>query len=92
VLLHRRRGPSHALKLIDVVVGQWAERNQLSAWSFFPSLCQHVGHTSTIWPETEDEVKRQAISFVGEAFDALRLMDGQREVTGRKCEAYVMSG
>jgi hypothetical protein len=91
VLLHRRRGPSQALKLIDVVVGQWAERHQLSAWSYFPSLCQHVGHTSTIWPETEDRVKRQAIGFVGESFDALELLDGQRDVAGRNCEALVAS-
>jgi hypothetical protein len=70
VLLHCRRGPSHALKLIDVVVGEWAQRNQLLAWSYSPSLAQHVGDTSSIWPESEDRVTRQSASFVGETFDA----------------------
>ena len=74
VLLHRRRGPSHALKLIDVVVGQWAERIQVPAWGFCPSLAQHIGETSTIWPESEDRIIRRAASFVGETFNALELL------------------
>jgi hypothetical protein len=70
-LLHRRRGPSQALKLIDTVVGQWADRAALPALAVWPSLSQHIGQTSTIWPESEDRIVREAISFVGEGFDPL---------------------
>lgn len=69
VIAHRR-GARNGTKLIDLVVGEWAERHGLASYLHFPSLTQHIGKTTTIWPSSEDNVTRQARGFVGEEFDA----------------------
>ena len=70
VLIHRRRG-SRGLKLIDVVVGTWAHRSRLPVLAAAPSLCQHIGETSTLWPDSPMPINRVSASFPGEDFDAL---------------------
>lgn len=80
VLLHRRRGPTVGKRLIDSVVGQWADRTGNSAFLHWPSLCQHAGETTTIWDAGQDRVVRQAVSFVGESFDALTLGESNMHV------------
>jgi hypothetical protein len=76
VLLHRRRGPTAGRRLTDVVVGQWAERSGFPAYLHVPSLCQHIGDTTTVWEAEQDRVIRTAPSFVGETFDARSLNTG----------------
>ena len=73
VLLHRRRGPTIGRRLVDTVVGQWAERSKWGAYLHWPSLCQHIGETTTVGTAAQDLVVRRAEGFVGEAFDALSL-------------------
>ena len=75
VLLHRRRGPTVGRRLIDTVVGQWADRSGWGAFLHWPSLCQHIGETTTIWEAAQDLVVREAPSFVGESFDAATLCE-----------------
>jgi hypothetical protein len=73
VLLHRRRGPSIGSRLTDVVVGEWAQRSGWPAYLHWPSLCQHIGETTSVWQPEQDFAVRQAISYVGEDFDAQSL-------------------
>lgn len=54
---------------IDMRIGQWAQRHGLSVWYFSPSLVQHIGDTSTLWPGAAVRGVRHAPNFVGEDFD-----------------------
>jgi hypothetical protein len=50
--------------LIDVVVGAWARRNGGSVYYPAPSLVQHIGQTSTLWPAGRATGKRRANWFL----------------------------
>lgn len=50
VLNHRGFGPAEGLQHIDAVVGLWCERQELPYFVHSPSLAQHIGDTSTIYP------------------------------------------
>ena len=63
VLNHRDFGPSEGLRHIDSVVGYWCERNQLPYYVHSPSLAQHIGDSSTIYPLATASGKRQARDF-----------------------------
>ena len=51
---------------IDVVVGEWALRESLNVWYPVPSLVQHIGQTSTLWPAGRVSGKRRASLFLGD--------------------------
>ena len=70
VLSHRRSGPYGGVKSIDAVIGRWAKDCGLPAYFHTPSLAQHTGDTSTVWPTATNEGQRHASDFVGEDFDA----------------------
>jgi hypothetical protein len=72
-LNHRRLGPYGGVKSIDAVVGRWAKDCEFPAFFHTPSLAQHTGDTSTVWPKATNEGQRHAKDFVGEDFDARRL-------------------
>ncbi|QDT44045.1 hypothetical protein Pan241w_41500 [Gimesia alba] len=64
VLNHRGFGPAEGLKQIDAVVGLWCERQQLPYFVHSPSLVQHIGETSTIYPTASVAGHRKANHFL----------------------------
>ena len=71
---HRLRPELAGLREIDVAVGQWARRHQLPVYYHSPSLAQHIGERSTIWDAGDPSAARTARDFLGEAFDARKLI------------------
>lgn len=64
VIAHRwRRG---GLKLIDEAIGKWAVRQNVPIHFPTPSLVQHMGVTSTIWPGGSSGGFRRADWFAGD--------------------------
>ncbi len=66
VLGHRWSERNEGLANIDVVIGKWAERNKLPLYYPTPSLVQHVGDTSTLWPRARALGVRKADRFAGD--------------------------
>lgn len=67
VLEHRWSGPKRGLVIIDYVVGAWASRRQVPIHYPCPSLVQHIGATSTLWPHEPTADIRRADWFAGDA-------------------------
>lgn len=63
---HRRTGRFNGLQNIDVVIGKWAKRRGFEIWYPYPSLCQHIGETSTLWPMANLDGYRSADYCLGE--------------------------
>ena len=42
-------------------LAEWAERNRVDIWYPRPSLCQHIGNTSTIWSDAANVYGRRAV-------------------------------
>jgi hypothetical protein len=66
IIEHRRRGPADGLRNIDSVVGLWRQRRNLPYIVHVPSLAQHIGDTSTLWPQATTAGQRRADTFVAE--------------------------
>jgi hypothetical protein len=66
VLGHRWNSWNGGLANIDVVIGHWAVRHDLPVYYPCPSLVQHVGDTSTLWPDARIAGGRQADRFAGD--------------------------
>jgi hypothetical protein len=64
VIAHR--GTDRGLRFIDDVIGEWAERNGIPIWYPTPSLVQHIGETSTVWPGVPAAGFRRADAFAGD--------------------------
>jgi hypothetical protein len=64
VIEHRRT--DRGLRFIDDVIGEWAERNLVPIWYPTPSLVQHIGETSTVWPGVPAAGFRRADFFAGD--------------------------
>ena len=62
----QHRWTDRGLRFIDDVIGEWAERNAIPIWYPSPSLVQHIGDTSTVWPGIPAEGYRRADSFAGD--------------------------
>lgn len=67
VLRHRFEGPNGGLRNIDSVVGAWCERADRGYFVHVPSLVQHVGETSTLYPGATASGNRRAAEFVDDA-------------------------
>jgi hypothetical protein len=65
VVLHRWKG-EQGLVAIDTVVGRWAEENHVPLFFPTPSLVQHIGHMSTLWPSVSATGIRAASVFAGD--------------------------
>jgi hypothetical protein len=52
---------------VDVEIGNWARRQDKSVYYPVPSLVQHIGQTSTLWPAGQTTGKRRANWFLGAA-------------------------
>lgn len=62
-------------KQVDNRVGLFAEKHDIPVSYHVPSLCQHIGDTSSIWNNgVAAEEDRAANDFVGESFDCLKLL------------------
>ena len=64
-VIHHRR-TNRGLRFIDDVIGEWAERNAVPIWYPSPSLVQHTGETSTVWPGVPAGGYRRADWFAGD--------------------------
>ncbi len=67
VIDHRHHGPADGLRNIDSVVGLWCRRSGLPYFVHAPSLAQHIGETSTIYPGASLDGWRIADSFAERA-------------------------
>ena len=54
-----------SLYKIDVCVGRWAQKTGRDLHYPCPSLAQHIGHASTIWPASGARGARKADQFAG---------------------------
>ncbi|WP_435018737.1 hypothetical protein TA3x_000722 [Tundrisphaera sp. TA3] len=61
VVEHRRRGSG--LTHIDACIGEWAVRRRMSIYFPTPSLVQHIGEVSTLWPGERAFGNRRASWF-----------------------------
>lgn len=66
VMEHRRRGPLNGMANVDCVVGRWCQAAELPYLVHVPSLAQHTGDTSTLWPTSPNLGRRTAASFAEE--------------------------
>lgn len=60
VLDHRWAGGTKGLTNIDCVIGGWAVRHGIKVYFPTPSLVQHLGDTSTLWPDSRAAGERRA--------------------------------
>ena len=67
VLEHRRNGPENGLAGIDVLIGRFARKHGIPIHFPTPSLVQHIGHVSTLWPTARSGGARRAGRFAGDA-------------------------
>ena len=66
---HRRSGPSGGNRNIDSVVGHWCRESRMPYFVHAPSLVEHVGVTSTLYPTAGIWGNRATVDFVGEQCD-----------------------
>jgi hypothetical protein len=64
VFEHRLRGPAGGQQNIDSVVGRWCRRAGLGYFVHQPSLVQHIGETSTLYPTARATGRRRASQFL----------------------------
>ena len=89
VVNQRQRGAFKGLVDTDGVLGRWANRAGMPVFCHSPSLAQHIGETSTVWQDAENSGVRHSINFLGEDFDALRLLAAE---TARKARPIATAG
>lgn len=63
-LLHRRSGPREGTRNIDSLVGLWCRLRDRPYYIHVPSLAQHIGDTSTLWPGATTRGRRRASDFI----------------------------
>jgi hypothetical protein len=64
VVDHRGSGPEGMFH-IDITIGKWAHRQQLPIFYPTPSLAQHIGEQSSLWPRARAAGYRHADRFAG---------------------------
>lgn len=69
---HRWQNERNGKALIDMLIGEWAARNELPIYYPVPSLVQHIGHVSTVFSGNHVLGPRRAARFAG---DELRSSD-----------------
>ena len=72
-MAQRWRAYHEGQRRLDWLVGRLLRCLGLAAYYHAPSLAQHIGETSTVWPKAAVRGRRRASDFVGEAFDATAL-------------------
>lgn len=66
VIAHRHHGRADGMRNIDSVVGSWCRRSGLPYFVHAPSLSQHTGRTSTLYPRSSARGRRRAARFVSD--------------------------
>jgi hypothetical protein len=66
VLEHRWSERNEGRAQIDLTIGHWAQRSALPIYYPTPSLVQHIGDTSTLWPRARALGDRKADRFAGD--------------------------
>ena len=64
ILSHRRSHPFHERYGVDVLIGAWAELHRIPVHFPCPSLAQHIGDTSSLWPSLQLRGDRLADRFL----------------------------
>lgn len=59
----RLHGKNNGLWNVDTVMGGWQKEHRRSAWFCSPSLTQHIGRTSTLFPSNNATGRRAARVF-----------------------------
>jgi hypothetical protein len=65
VVRHRFSAGDAGLAHIDGLIGVWAHNTGTPVYLSSPSLSQHIGHTSSIWKDSQAFVNRRAAEFAG---------------------------
>ncbi len=78
VINHRNRGMGEGLKNVDSVVGNWCRSTQIPFYLHSPSLCEHIGETTTLWSKDSLEGKRSSADFPGQEANINELMNRQQ--------------
>jgi len=79
VVLHRWSQHRNGLADISWRVGQWAYDADVPVYFTTPSLVQHVGDVSTIWPKARVIGNRRASRFVGDVISPQQIAQIPRE-------------
>ena len=66
VIYHRLSPWNVGLANIDWLIGEWALRVGMPVYLPTPSLAQHVGHVSALWPSVRAYGNRRASRFAGD--------------------------
>ncbi len=66
VLNFRRLNPVSGTVNLDLLIGRWAEKEQVPISYPVPSLVQHFGNTTTIWTGEDNSDLRRARVFAGD--------------------------
>ena len=77
VINHRNRGMGDGLRNVDSVVGNWCRMAGLPYYLHAPSLCEHIGLTTTLWKVDSLEGRRSSSDFPGEDVDISTWMSEQ---------------
>ncbi len=80
VLAHRRQGPRGGEVNIDSVVGAWCRKVALPYFVHVPSLAQHVGSSSTLYPGAGTFGNRRAADFQGVEWDISKAGDQSERI------------
>lgn len=70
---------------IDVVIGDWAKRQNIRVIFPTPSLVQHIGDISTLWSKARAVGLRRATRFVGDEFVVSSAAEPKVERRGIVC-------
>ncbi len=81
VVAHRQKGILDGTKNVDSVIGDWCVRTKHHFWMHAPSLAEHVGATSTLWPGLGLDGRRSSADFPGEN---VRILDALAQHSGTK--------
>ncbi len=73
VIEHRQKGILDGTKNVDSVIGDWCARTKHHFWMHAPSLTEHIGATSTLWPGLGLDGRRSSADFPGESSHANEL-------------------
>ncbi len=65
VIEHRWHADEATATAIGGVISSWADRRGIPVWLPTPSLVQHIGDTSTLWPMARAQGTRRARRFAG---------------------------
>ncbi len=79
---HRLNGFFDGLKNVDSVVGDWCRRTQHEFWLHAPSLVEHIGATSTLWPGVSLGGRRSSADFPGAVLPLPALLEAHRQRQG----------